>query len=416
MKKILFIHHCSGLGGAPLSLLYLIEKLDRTIYTPEVLFIGGEGAAVDLYRQRGITTHVRSDISFYPHAENSRLSINSLYPWRIITWGLKILPSAGRIKAFIQEHDYNIVHINTSVQIPSGLGAKWANIPIVWHIREPLYKGHYGVRLWFCQECIDKSANAIIAISKYDASKLKQSSKVHVVYNFVDFKQFDRSLTGKSFRESCGISSDKLLIGMLGGFIDSKGADVFVQAAAIVHKKRPDILFLIAGTSSKSESPVAWKRSIRRILEKLLCIRNMGRRVMGFIQDFKLEECIRLVGMRSDIPDMLAALEILVWPASVSHFARPIIEAGAMARPVIASDFPSSRELVIHNETGLLVHPSDPESLARAILYLIEHRDQAKNMGEAGYQLALERYDAHKNARQIFQIYAEVLSGASESA
>jgi glycosyltransferase involved in cell wall biosynthesis len=108
---------------------------------------------------------------------------------------------------------------------------------------------------------------------------------------------------------------------------------------------------------------------------------------------------------------MLAASDLLVWPANVSHFARPIIEAGAMARPVVASDFPSSRELVRPGETGLLVPPGDPVSLADAILRVLRNPDEERRMGEAGYRLARERYDARVNTEAIVSIYEKVLAG-----
>src|SRR5207245_103172 len=93
-----------------------------------------------------------------------------------------------------------------------------------------------------------------------------------------------------------------------------------------------------------------------------------------------------------------------------SHFARPIIEAGAMARPVIATDFPSSRELVRPGETGLLVPPGDPTALAEAILRFLEGPEVARRMGEAGFALARQRYDAETNTREILDLYDRVLS------
>src|SRR5207245_4741751 len=112
-----------------------------------------------------------------------------------------------------------------------------------------------------------------------------------------------------------------------------------------------------------------------------------------------LTATVRFVGMHRAVPACLAACDLLVWPASVSPFALPIVEAGAMARPVVASDFPSSRELVRPGETGLLVPHNEPRSLADAILRILRNPEEGQRMGDAGYRLARERYDAQANTK-----------------
>ena len=81
-----------------------------------------------------------------------------------------------------------------------------------------------------------------------------------------------------------------------------------------------------------------------------------------------------------------------------------------MARPVVASDFPSSRELVIDGTTGLLTPPGDPQRLAEAILRLLERPDEARRMGEAGHVMARERYDPERNAEAIIAIYDSIMT------
>jgi len=317
------------------------------------------------------------------------------------------------MRQFLAEHHYDLIHINTSAQIPAGIGAKWANIPVVWHIREPLHPGNLGIRRFLIREIIDKCAQAVITISEFDAAPLKPGPKVHVVYNFVDFLKFNRNLTGLPFRNELGIPEGQPLVGMLGGVVHSKGADTFIEATIEVRKVHPEVLFLVAGIPPGGESPVAWKRTLRRIIEKVGRLPNLEKRAQDLITLNHVEDSVRFVGMRQDVPEMLSALQVLVWPASISHFARPIIEAGSMARPVIASDFPSSREVVKPEETGLLVPPNNPQELDKAIQYLVENPTVAQRMGEAGYRIACQRYDARQNAAKIFAIYDEVLARRS---
>jgi len=227
----------------------------------------------------------------------------------------------------------------------------------------------------------------------------------------VNFDQFDRRRDGRSFRHATGLPADRPIVGMLGGVIHSKGADVLVEAAARVRSRRPDVLFVIAGyPPTDAGSPSRLKRGVRRLLERSGALPSVERRVRDLMSVHGLDETVRFVGMRSDVPDLLAACSVLTWPATVSHFARPIIEAGAMGRPVVASDLPSSRELVRHGTTGLLVPPSDAGALAEAILGLVGSAREARRMGDAGYNLARERYDARRNASAVIAIYDSILA------
>jgi glycosyltransferase involved in cell wall biosynthesis len=409
-RRILYVHACAGMGGAPLSLLYLIESLDRDRFMPEVLFLGTGGEEVELYRRRGITTHLRSDISIYPHALGAHLSLRSLRPWEPVTRALQVLPSARRTRDFLLSERFDLVHLNTSVLLPSGLGAAWAGVPVVWHVRETLHPGIFGIRRRLVGECLDRCSDAIIAISRSGAAVLKPGPKIQVIPNFVSFTTFDRRLDGSRARRALGLPDDRPLVAMLGGVVHSKGVDVFLEAAARVRGQRPDALFVVAGyPPGGEESPSIARRTVRRLLEGTGLVPSMERRVRKLLDRHRLDDTVRFVGMRGDIPEMLAACTMLVWPATVSHFSRPVIEAGAMARPVIASDFPISRELVSPGETGLLVPPSNPDALANAIVSLLENPEAARRMGEKGYVLARERYDAATNVAAIVSVYDGVL-------
>src|SRR3989442_16310 len=305
-KRILYVHACAGLGGAPLSLLYLIEQLDRNRYEPEVLFVGRAGEEVDLYRRRKVALRVLPDITTYPHARNAYLSLRSLRPWEIATRALQVLPSARRMRDELWARPVDLVHINTSALLPAGLAALWAGVPAAW-------------------------------------------------------------------------------------------------------QRRLDIVCLIAGLPPRGDSPSRIRRTVRRLVEATGFVSNVERRVVTLVRQHRLDDTVRFTGMRDDVPEMLAASAVVVWPGTVSHFARPLIEAAAMGRPVVASDLPSAREIVAPGLTGLLATPGDPRSFATAILDLIEHPGEAKRMGEAAFVSARERYDAYRNAASIISIYDEVL-------
>jgi glycosyltransferase involved in cell wall biosynthesis len=413
VHRVLYVHHSSSMGGAPLSLLYLIKELDSKRYAPIVLFNTYPGPAQELFQQHNIPVMSDPRIAIYQHGQGTWLSLRHPRPWRILTWALRIWPSARRFKQMLENSDYDIIHLNSMVQVPAAIGARWSGRPVIWHIREELHPGYLGIRRMLVRRCIDCCADATIVISQQNASKLKQNGRIHIIYNFVDFDHFDRTLSGQAIRDELAIAPDTPIVTMLGGILSHKGGDIFVAAAVEVLKEHPEALFLVAGIppmGKAGESPSAIKRGIRRVLENFGLLHNAEREALRLIAEHGLEDRVRFIGMRQDVPQLLAASTVLVWPATVSHFARPIMEAGAMARPVVASDFPSSREIVNGGETGLLAPAHDAKAFAQAIVHLLDNSDKARQMGEHAYTLAKQRYDARTNAAATFAVYDQVLA------
>lgn len=395
-----------------MSLLYLMERLDRKHYSPSILFNAPPGGVVEPFRRLKLRIYHDPSITTYPHTQNARLRLRSLRPWEVVTRAAAILPAARRFARFLREHPQDLVHLNSAVQVPAAIGARLAGVPVVWHVREELYPGLLGVRRAAVRRCIDRCAAAVVAISRRNADALGLPEKAEVVYNFVDFERFDRTLDPAAVRRSLGLPLDRPVVLMLGGVVPHKGAEVLMEAASHVRAARPEVLFVVAGIPPTGvESPSAIKRLLRRGIERTGFVRNVEREVLALMDRHRLHDTVRFIGMRSDVPQLLAASDLLVWPATVSHFSRPIIEAGAMARPVVASDFPADRELVQHGATGLLVRTARPLELAAGILGILSDPEAAHRMGEAGYRLARERYDARRNAESTFAIYERVLSG-----
>jgi glycosyltransferase involved in cell wall biosynthesis len=411
-KRILYVHHWAGIGGATNSLLSIIDHLDRSEFSPSVLFNCPPGDAVGLFAERGVRIFQDHRISTYGHAQGAWLGLRSLRPWELLTRVAQIPRSARRFARFLAANQFDLVHLNSSVQIPAALGARRVGMPLVWHVREELHPGYLGVRRRLVRRCLKAVPDAVIVISQVNASHLIASPRVHVIYNFVDLAEFSRAGEADRCRVGLDVAQGRPLVLMLGGIVHSKGADVLIEAAALVRSQVPDALVVIAGMPPSDDlghSPSWLKRSLRRFLEDLRFLPNVERRSIELIAA-QPGEGVRFVGVRQDVPDLLAASDLLVWPSIVSHFARPIIEAGAAGKPVVASDFPSSRELVLAGETGLLVEAGDPRALSDAIVELLRSPERRQRMGERGRTLAAERYDSRVNAERIVEIYRSLLA------
>ncbi len=394
MIRILYVHHGKGIGGAPLSLLYLIRKLDRQRFLPTVLCLH-ESEAADLFRRDGIETIV--DESMHDFSNTNVL----WYPWwqfpktllRLVQFPATYL----RARRFLASRRFDLIHLNTSTLTAFGLAAKHEGLPVVWHIREPLHSGYFGLRRACIRLIIDRCADIIIPICRYDGQQLLPSGKINVVYNFIDFGQFDDSIDGTAVRDELGIAGSQPVVLMLGGMNPVKGTAVFVEAALNVLAAHPEAVFLVAG--SMTEPGLRNRISGRRVYEESVVARIPE----------QLYTNIRFLGVRNDIPALLAAADVLCFPSTVPHFARPVIEASAMRVPVVASDLGGPQELVLNGETGILVPANDTDALAAALLRLIGDAEYRKRLGEAGRRFAKQEFDADTNTRRIIALYDELV-------
>jgi glycosyltransferase involved in cell wall biosynthesis len=153
---------------------------------------------------------------------------------------------------------------------------------------------------------------------------------------------------------------------MLGGVSPPKGTLTFVRALPTVRAAQPDVRFLVAGPLPRTSVG----GGARGLAKRLLGVGAYQRSVMRALSEADVGDSLIFTGVRQDIPQVLAASDVLVFPSTVPHFARPVIEAAAMGKPAIASDVGGPAELVVNGETGLLVPPKDAHALAEAIVEL----------------------------------------------
>lgn len=399
--RILYIHHGQGISGATLSLLYLIEQLDRARYEPVVACLY-EGASAERFRQAGIETRIVPGIDHFAHTAGAWLPLRRLDA--IAQKTLHFWPSVRRTETLVAETGADLVHVNSAVLAASAWGAHRAGVPVVWHIREPLHPGHTGLRRAILRRLIHRYGDRVVPVCQQNAALLLPSDRIRVVYNFVDFTTFDRSLSGAGVRQSLGIPTDAPLALMLGGVSIIKGTVTYARALSLLLERLPDAHFLVAGYVPEIQGGLAGRISRQQ---------GYTRALYSLMDEHDLHDRLHLLGLRDDVPQLLAASDVLVFPSTVPHFARPVAEAGAMARPVVASDLGGPREIVQHGETGLLVPPRDPAALADALLAILSDRDRARAMGEAGYRQARRLFDARINAPATIALYDELLNNAS---
>jgi len=405
--RVLFVHHFSGMGGATMSLYYMVERLDPTLFDIEVLFLGGEGDGVEYFRSRKVKVLLMSGIAVYPHAYGAYMSLISKRPWLPFLRLIKLDSEAAQLLPFFARQKYDIVHLNTSLLLSVGKAAKLAGSKVVWHVRESLHKGNLGIRRYFVRKWIHRYADVILTITAFEKLNLGNPGKAVVVHNYIDFEKFNESISGEAIRRELGLATTDFVVCNLGGAVHSKGADVYVKAAHILSKKYNDIKFVLSGIiNTQRTSASGWRNRIKKIVGLK---RDLSMDTLHLIHKYQLEKRVIITGVRTDIPGLLAASDVLAWTATVPHFARPIIEAAAMSKPSVAADFPNTHVALTAGVTGLMFNPGNAVELASKIETLYNDRMKCRVMGMEARKLAFKKFNADTNFKIISDVYNQLI-------
>ena len=122
-----------------------------------------------------------------------------------------------------------------------------------------------------------------------------------------------------------------------------------------------------------------------------------------------ISENIRFLGIRRDVRQILAILDLLVLPSLNEGMGRVLIEAQAAAKPVVATSVGGIPEVIINGKTGLLVPPKDPIALADAIIGLLCDREKAKRMGRAGKKGMNPDFGVEVMVERISHLYEKMI-------
>lgn len=341
--KILYIANRPDVfSGGERSLLELISRIDRARFEP-VLLCPGDGGFADKAHSMGIIT----EICDLPSMRTIDL--------------LRIFKTAGEVREIIRRYAVDVVHTNgMRAQFYASLAVKGTKSVLLWHVRE-------SARDWpLYENFLARSADSIVCVSegvkrahfRRDDKLLK---KARVIYNGVDTRVFSPDLEArKRIRAELGIKDTGQLIGMTGLFVPLKGQNVLLKAFKRLSGAYPDARLLMAGS---------------------VIDRSYFEGLQAAAGDMGIEGKVIFSGQRSDMKDVLSAMDIFVLPSSREGFSRALLEAMACALPVVASDVSGNNEAVTEGETGLLVPFGDEARLAEALAKLLADPQKRKEMG-----------------------------------
>jgi glycosyltransferase involved in cell wall biosynthesis len=406
-KRILFINHAFGLSGSVISLGHIVEGFVKSGYEVFVVNKSNDKGAAYL-RECGATvfsTRTSIGLSVSAVVEEDLLS-----PFELLNFlknFVKIPLGIFFTWYYIQKVKPCLLYLNEFVLPHCSLVGKLMGVPTVMHVRGPILQGRWGIRRRLLRKMLVHWNCGIIAITIIDSKQLfdkfrigdKSGQRVHLVHNVAEF--VGRTLEPKgsvpSVKKQLGLREDARIVAMLGGVSKVKGTLEFVQAAQILNGFLQNIVFVVAGPLHQGSSSGAVKRETR-------ANRMYSKHVFQFVQQKNLPEHVKFLGEIRNVQDILQCTDVLVFPSTISHFARPVIEAWSFRKPAIMTDTPHARELIEDGVDGLLVPMNDSQRLAEAIHRVLTDRELAERMGENGYQKVQRFYKSEENVAKIISI------------
>jgi glycosyltransferase involved in cell wall biosynthesis len=369
------------IGGAQETVMLVADMLDKSQWAVDVLSgpqTGSEGSLIEQVRERGIPLTIEPAL------------VREVNP-------IKDLLAFFRLARFIRRGHYAIVHTNSS---KAGILGRWAaylvGVPIIIHTvhgwghhdrQHPLVRRLYVLLEQITQPITDR----LIVVSPRNIEKgladgIAVPDKYVTIRSGIELDRFRHpSRPPETVRTELGIPLGAPVVGTVTRLSPQKAPLDFIEAAARVVERRPDVHFVVVG-----DGP------LRTDVEARLA-------------DLGLTECVHLTGLRRDIPELMHSFDLFVLSSLWEGLPRVLPQAMAAGLPIVATAVDGNAEAVTDGVNGFLTSPGDPQAMADALLRLLEDRALSAQMGDAG-RASVGEFGARKMVSDTAALYESLLA------
>ena len=389
LQKPVVLHIIAGfalagpLGGIERFGVQLAQAFDQTRVTPIVCGLWDFGTDYEQKWVRHLKAHGISAFIAAPWQE--------AHPYRAfwqaaqgiirqVQYPIDIIHSHyefGDIAAVLLKHRLGAKHLLRTVHNEREWPKRWLRRLILTNLFWVLlFDREFGV-----------SRQVVMNLNARPLARLLRKHSI-VAYNSVDLARFQQSLyTREQVRAMWGIPCDARLLISIGRLTEQKGYRFLLEAMHHVKRKRHDVHLVLIGTGP---------------LEiELRCLANK----------LNLGASVHFAGRRLDVEHLLPHFDLFISSSLWEGLPTVILEAMAAKVPVIGTAVSGTSELIEHGRTGLLIPPGDPEQLAEAIIYMLDHPDVMQRMIQASYEVVKTRFSIEVVARQYERTYEQLLYG-----
>lgn len=246
---------------------------------------------------------------------------------------------------------------------------------------------------------LHKRMNAILGNSSAVVSQLIereacQPRRVHLIHNGIDLSRYGDRSRRDATRTALDIPSTARVASIVANLIPYKGHADLLSGLHLVRDRLPPGWVLL--TIGRDDGAL---NDLRALSEEL-----------------GLAPHIRFLGLRRDVPDLLAASDVGILSSHQEGFSNALIEGMASGLPMVATNVGGNADAVIHDETGLIVPPHQPQELGNAVAHLMADEERARVMGDAGKRRAHTLYSLASCVGAYEALYRSLLEKESSPA
>jgi glycosyltransferase involved in cell wall biosynthesis len=389
LQEVILVDVSSRMSGVEFSTLYLAQSLDRMRWTPLVV-CPDDGELTKRCRMMEIPVSLVAHPYFFSTSARfgNRVVPN---PLAIILNFIVVVVSALHLTPFLySRRPALVVTKGLLAHFYGGLAARWAKIPCVWHVQDrvsdnagPLFAWAMSIGAWLLAHHTIADADSIAQ----QICSFVRANQVTVIWNGVDTREFAPSVDGSRVRAEWQANADELLIGVIGRLVSWKGQHILIRAFARIAERFPQARVIFVGSPLFDTDKYATQLKTESA--------QLG-----------LNTRVTFAGFRPDLPQTLAALDIIVHTA-LEKDSTPLSVVSAMAagKPIVCTNVIGTAELFDDGVDGLLVPSGDADALADKLILLLNDMNLRRRLGlaaraKADRELCIEKF-SHKCA-QVF--------------
>jgi glycosyltransferase involved in cell wall biosynthesis len=338
----------------------------------------------------------------FAELEAADIAVHRIPTTRRIT-PLRDLVSLWRLFRYFRHEKIDLVHAHTpKAGLLARLAARLAGVPVIvytvhgfyFHDDSPWLQRHFYILM---EKIGARCGRMLLPVSSEDVRaavdlNIAPPTKIRHLGGGIDLDRFrpDRLSPDdiRRRRAEFNIPPDAVVVGIVARMVREKGYLELFQALAKLMPNFPKLYLLQIGGTDHAKPDALGPDSAK---------------------PYGITERSRLLGDRSDVPDLLLLMDILALPSFREGLPVSLMEASACGLPIVATRVRGCREVVVDGETGLLVPPRDADALADALEKLIASPPLREQMGQAGRRRVVQNYDQRRVFRTVLETYRDLL-------
>jgi glycosyltransferase involved in cell wall biosynthesis len=368
VRTILYLSTSSGPGGAERVISNLASSLDPERFRA-ILCLFRPGWIQERSESRGVGTHI--------------IPTHGMTDWR---WAL-------RFNRLLRQEQVDLIHAHEfDANVQGTFVAAMSGVPLVGTVHGKNYFWE-KFRRRVAYRWVSRRATMVAVsqnLKEFVMEKVGISpDRIKVIYNGVDALPYCDRTDVEQCRKELRIPQNDHLVGVVGNLYPVKGHQYLIDGIPAVLKKCPNTSFVFAG---RGQLEPELKEQVHRL---------------------GLDKRVHFLGLRQDIPRILAMLDVFVQPSLSEGLSMAILEAMIAGKPVVATQVGGNPELVLEGETGFLVPPRDSQALASSLVTLLTNKEQAAQLAEKGKSRAAGQFSLETMVRAYQALYDECLRPSS---